>query len=158
MVQNNKIITITLVLLLGVFLQVLFVFADIQDTPNKAVVEFSKYYFSYNPAMADRICEERRIVDEVDVVKKYLYQVSEDAKERGFGLSYLKNCLYHVETYTLAKDYNKATIRLTCEVKPWLRAFFTGEPPKKIDETIEVVKEGGKWKVCGRKLFALPEA
>jgi hypothetical protein len=146
------------VLLLGVFFQVLLIFADIQDTPNKAVVEFSRYYFSYNPAMADRICEERRIVDDVDVVAKYIYDVTQDARERGFGLFYLRNCLYRVETHTISKEYDRATLRLVCEVKPWLRAFFTREGPRQIDEVFEVVKEDGRWKVCGDKLFALPEA
>ena len=58
--QDNKIITITLSVLLGIFLQVLLIFGDMQDSPNKAVLEFTKAYFKYDKAgMAERLCFRR---------------------------------------------------------------------------------------------------
>ena len=36
MLQSNKIIPLVLVILLGIFVQGLLVFADIQDSPSKA--------------------------------------------------------------------------------------------------------------------------
>ena len=80
--KEKTIITGVLVVLLAVFLQVLFVFADIQDTPNKAATEFAKAYFRYNEAiMSDRLCEERRIVDDVNVVKKYVNQKTSGSRK-----------------------------------------------------------------------------
>ena len=44
-----------LMLLLAIFLQVAFVFADATDTPARAAVDFSKAYFRLDPAMADAV-------------------------------------------------------------------------------------------------------
>ncbi len=154
--QSNKIITIALIFLLGVFLQVLFVFADMQDTPNRAAIEFAKAYFRFDKCMADRLCDERKVVDDKDVVSKYVYDAAKDANDLGYGLFYMKNKLYHVETHTISKDHEKAQIRLTCERRAPLRSFFTKEEYKDVEEVLDLVKENGKWKVCGNP-FALPQ-
>jgi hypothetical protein len=68
----------------------------------------------------------------------------------------MKNKLYHVKTHTISKDHKNAQIRLICERKPPLRSFFTKEKYQKVDEVLELVKEDGKWKVCGNP-FSLPQ-
>jgi hypothetical protein len=45
MIQLNRSVGIILVLIVGFLVQLLFSLADVKDTPNKAVVEFSKAYF-----------------------------------------------------------------------------------------------------------------
>ena len=45
MIQLSRSVGIILVLIVGFLVQVLFSLADQRDTPNKAVVEFSKAYF-----------------------------------------------------------------------------------------------------------------
>lgn len=156
MEKTNKVIAITLTILLGVFLQVLFAFADKQDTPSRAVMEFAEAYFRFDgEGMLERLCEESRVVDDVDVVDQHVYSAEEKAKTLGYSLYYMKEKLYHAETVALSKDTKKAEIRLTAERKPPLQSFFTGRS-NTVDETFTVVMEKGKWKVCGSP-FSLHE-
>jgi hypothetical protein len=144
------------VILIAVVLQIVFIFADRRDTPNKAVVEFAKAYFWLDkPGMAERLCEELR-TDDPNVIERYIQSVSDEAGERGFGLLYMKNTLSDIETYTLAREGDKAEIRIVSHRRSPLRSFFTGESHK-VDEVVRVVRERGGWKVCG-DAFALPEA
>ena len=132
------------------FLQVLFVYADKNDTPNRAATEFMKAYFGLDSSiMADRLCQESLIVDGVNVVNKYLDCVTTKAKAEGFRPFFVKNYLYHVQTNTISKDENKAKIKLTGEIKHPLRAFFTKESSRKVDKTFDLIMEDGKWKVSG---------
>ena len=152
MADSNKGSIITgaiLIIVITFFLQVMFVYAQNSDSPNKAATEFTKAYFGLDSSMADRLCQESLIVDGVNVVNKYIDCVTTKAKTEGFRPFFVKNYLYHVQTNTISKDENKAKIKLTCEIKHPLRAFFTKESSKEINETIDLVKEDGKWKVCG---------
>ena len=152
MADSNKgsIITGTiLIIVIAFFLQVMFVYAQNSDSPNKAATEFTKAYFGLDSSMADRLCQESLIVDGVNVVDNYIDSVTTKAKAEGFRPFYVKDFLYHVQTNTISKDENKAQIKLTCEIKHPLRSFFTKESSRKINETIDLVKEDGKWKVCG---------
>lgn len=157
MKQDNKIITITLVLLLGMITQVALVFYDMQDTPNEVVADFAKAYFKFDKsAMSDLICEKQRVVNDVNVIDKYVYDAAREASSLGYGMFYMKNKLYNIETQTISKDHDKAKIRLNCKRKAPLRSFFTREDYVPVDEIIDLVKEGGNWKVCG-SLFSLYE-
>ena len=162
MVQLSRGAGIVLVLACGLLLQVLLVFADAIDTPNKAVVEFSKAYFKLDPSMTDRICKERLASQDIDIVDQYIYSVQKEAKERGFDTNFMKNTLYHIETETLSQDDTDATIRITGKRRvainpayPIVAKLFNIGATYDVDETIHVKKEDGKWKVCGN-LFSLP--
>ncbi len=157
--RGNKIMIIAMTLLVGIVIQVMFAFLEKTDTPNKAVTEFVKAYVSYDgDTMAQRMSDGIRTVDDVDVVKSFVYEETKKARDRGFGLFYLSDCLYHVRTYTLEKEAKKAKVRLVCERKGWLRSFFTGESDT-IDQTFEVVwvQSGmpgqGIWKINKTELL-----
>jgi hypothetical protein len=152
MADSNKVSIITttiFIVVVAFFVQVLFVYADRNDTPNKAATEFTKAYFGLDSSMADRLCQESLIVDGVNVVDKYICCVTTKAKTEGFRPFFVKNYLYHVQTNTISKDEIKAKIKLTCEIKHPLRAFFTKESSQKVDKTFDLIMENGKWKVCG---------
>ena len=154
MTQDNKIITITLSLLMGIFLQVMLVFADLEDSPNKAALEFTKAYFKYDKAvMADRLCK----TGDTEQLDAYVTLGENEARDRGFSVWYMGKKLYHPETYTLAGDQTKATIEIAGEVAPPLRSFFTKEHKVPVRQKLELVKEDGKWKVCGDNLFAMAD-
>lgn len=159
MAQSNKIIPLTLVILLGILVQVLFVFADIQESPSKAAVQFTEAYYGFDQeGLADRLCESSMVVDDVNVVKQYIYDAAQKAKARGYNLGiYVKNNLYHVETETLEESFDKATVRLTAERKSGLRTFFSKEDVHPVDATFNLVRENGKWKVC-TDLLSLDDA
>ena len=148
MSQSGQGIAIIASIMLGCLLQLALGHIESQDTPNKAVVEFYKAYYRLDDSMANRLCDELLSSEDNDFVGQYIDEVAQEAKERGFRMSYMKNCLTHIKTHTISKDDSNAEIHLTCERKPFIRSLFTGESFK-VDKVIKVVKEADKWKVCG---------
>jgi hypothetical protein len=74
----------------------------------------------------------------------------------------MKNELYHIETEIISQNDTDAQIRITGQrrvainpVYPIVTKVFNIGGTYNVDETINVKKEDGKWKVCG-DLFALP--
>ena len=113
--------------------------------------------------MGERICEERRIIDDIDVVDQYLYQMNQQAQARGFDLPMLKKGLYHVETQMVSQSEEEAQIRvsgmLRTRINPvfaWVASIFRLGDTEHVEEVLQLVKEDGKWKACGDKIFALP--
>ena len=160
MAQNNNrsiISMVAIIVIVGFILQVAFVYADKLDSPHKAVVEFSKAYFWLDKEiMNERLCNaQKTIIDE------YIQQATNEAGQRGFELKYMKDSIYHIKTQTLSRDDSNAVVKLTCYKKKTINPLFM--PFAKIfrlnktyhvDETINVIKEDGTWKVCG-KVFDL---
>jgi hypothetical protein len=164
MVRLSKGAGIILVLITGFLVQLVFSVADNMDTPSKAVVQFSKAYFNLDKSMAKRICKERLAHEDMDVIDQYIYLSSKEAKERGFGINFMKNKLYHIETETLSKEENQAQIRITGKIRISINPvyaivanLFNIGATHEVDEIINVIKEDGRWKVCGN-LFSLSVA
>jgi hypothetical protein len=145
-------ISIALVILLGIALQVVFVFAEGKDTPNKAAVEFAEAYFKFDPAMKDMLCSELAYNQEQDYVGMYIYDGLKRAKDLGYSLNYIKTGLKDIATNTLELGENSATIELKAKSTYALRTFFTGDKFE-VHHNLELVKEDGKWKVCGNPFF-----
>jgi hypothetical protein len=164
MVHLNRSVGIILVLIIGFVVQLIFSMVDVVDTPNKAVVEFSKAYFKLDKSMAKRICKKQIASEDTDVVDDYLYLAAKTARERGYDIRFLKNKLYHIETETISKNDTEAQIRITGKIRvainsvyPIVAKLFDIGSTHEVDEIIRVVKEDGQWKVCG-KLFTLTSA
>ena len=162
MVRLSKGAGIILVLIIGFLVQLLFSAADAIDTPSKAVVQFSKAYFNLDKSMAQRICKERLDSEDFDVIDQYIYLSAKEAKERGFGINFMKNKLYHIQTETISKKENEAQIRITGKIRvsinpvyPIVANLFNIGATHEVDKIINVIREDGKWKVCG-SLFSLP--
>ena len=155
MAKYPKAATIIPVVLLGIVLQVLLGFADVQDSPSRAVIEFSKAYFRMDPSMTRWICDDKKSGSGATPIERYLQRTDQEARERGFSRWYLGDCLYEVETHTRRKDDTQAEVRITALRKAPLRHFFTGEA-QHVDEIVQVVKQDGQWKVCGQP-FALAQ-
>ena len=159
MVKDNRITGIVLVVFFGIILQLLLGMADTRSTPGKTAVEFTKAYFSLDASMSEYLCKE---LMEEDVVDKHIKQVAQDAQVLGFKLNYMRSMLYHIETDIVSRDESEAKIRITCERKRMInpvftiigKLFFIGETYE-VDETLNIIKEDGKWKICGRA-FSLP--
>lgn len=162
MIQLSRSVGIILVLIVGFLVQVIFSLADQRDTPNKAVVEFSKAYFQLDRSMADRICQKQLTTDDVDIVDQHLYLAAKEANERGFDINFIKNKLYHIETETLSKNDTTAKIRITGKTRvainhvyPIVAQLFNIGATHEVNQTFNVIKEDNQWKVCGN-LFSLP--
>jgi hypothetical protein len=155
MTQSYKLISISLAIVLAVFLQVLFVFADNQSSPSRAAAEFARAYFAYDATgMMDRLCADSQLVDDVNPVAQYVYEARREANNRGFDLGiYTRRKLAHLRTETLESGSETATVRLTGEVRQPMRSFFVGEEVSDHVETVfNLVREDGQWKVCGAPL------
>jgi len=154
MVKDNRITGVVLVVFFGIILQLLLGMADTRSTPGKTAVEFTKAYFSLDASMSEYLCKE---LMEEDVVDKHINQVAQDAQVLGFKLNYMRSMLYHIETDTIRQNESEAKIRITCERKRMInpvftiigKLFFIGETYE-VDETLNIIKEDGKWKVCDR--------
>jgi hypothetical protein len=140
-------ISIALVILLGIIIQVVFVFAYTKETPNKVAVEFAEAYFKFDPAMKDMLCSSLAN-QEQDYVTIYIQESFNRAKDLGYNLSYLKTGLKDIETNTLARDEDSAIIELKAKSRYALRTFFRGDRFE-VNQKLDLVKEDGKWKVCG---------
>ncbi len=163
MTQLKEYLPIAVVILIAFFLQTVFIFADGRDTPAKAAVKFAKAYYQVDPAMSELLCKNDLTADDGNVVEKHILKVSGDARDRGFGLNYMKNTLYHIKTHTHITGDTKAEVKLTAKrrtsinpVYELIGRFFLIGKTHRIDVTIPMVKEDGRWKVCG-SLSALPD-
>ncbi len=151
----KKWMSLATVVVLGVGVQALLCLAEAKDSPRKAAVEFARGYFKFDRAMAERVCGDRLIAGDKNVVDAYLERAEADARMRGFGLScFVRENLYNVGTVVVKEGADQASVRLTGHRRSPVRGFFTGES-RSVDTLISVVKEDGAWKVRG-DLFELP--
>ena len=155
MSQAGKGSSVVFVVIAGLILQFFLFQAEVKETPNKAVAEFAKAYFKFDPAMAERLCEERKAPEDFDVVDKYIQVAADEASARGFGLNYLKSCLSDIRTQTLEKDAESARMRISFVRKQSLLRTFFAPKTYEVDEEVNLVLEDGLWKVCG-VVFDLP--
>ena len=163
MVSKSKFPTIAAVIVAAFILQIVLVTTDHDESPGKAAVEFSKAYFKLNKTMGKRLCSDLTEDGENDVVSDYLYRVADQARSEGFDVSWMKMALLHIETETQMLDDKVAEVRIICKrrraVNPVYalvaKIFSLGETYK-VEETLDLVKEDDRWKVCGEP-FSLIE-
>lgn len=161
MAQGSRFFTIVSVIIVGLVLQVFLIFADSRDTPSRVVVGFAKAYYNLDRSMADYLCKDFAAEEDVDVVGNYIDQVADEARVVGFDLKYMRSFLYSVQTEVISESDTEADVRITATRKRNINLIFTiigklfhiGETYN-VDETLKVIKEDGKWKVCG-KAFSL---
>ena len=118
---------------------------------------FAKAYFKIDPAVDQYLCSELTEDEETDASGDFIYLTQQEARERGFPLSFMKNRFYNVHTQTHMLNENEAQVHLTgtrrvsiCPFFAWVaQIFFIGETYP-VEATLELVKQDGIWKVCGR--------
>jgi hypothetical protein len=155
--SGSKFLTFTSIIMLALILQVILAVADQRDTPEKAAVEFAEDYFWLDPSMANRLCKQISQDSPNAVVANYLERVNQEARSLGYQLDYMKQGLYHIQTQTTLKDLSTAEVKLKGERRRTInpvfglvaRWFFVGETHP-VEATLNMVKEGDSWKVCGQ--------
>jgi len=165
MLSGKNVMIIGFVVVIFVILQAVLILSSVRlDDPAKAAVEFTKAYFMLDgTSMTENLCSEISEDEGADIVGGYLFHTAEQAKAMGFSPGYMKNQLAGVHTETNVMDETNAKVRVTGErlrsINPVFalvgRLFFLIETHK-FDETLTLVKEDGKWRVCGRP-FLLSE-
>lgn len=162
--SGSKFLTFTSIIMLALILQVVLAVADQRDNPEKAAVEFAQSYFWLDPTMADRLCKDLARDSENNAVQAYLQRIDQEARSLGYEFNYMKQGLFHIDAKTTMKDANTAVVALKGERRRTInpvfglvaRWFGMGEKYP-VEETLNLVKESGSWKVCG-KPFRLVES
>ena len=164
MKQDNRLISIVMVILLGAMLQVVLAAGDSKDAPHSAAIEFSKAYFYMDADMADRLCNGGVTEDEVDMVGNYLYGQTMEAAARGFELKRLRKSFSHIATNTVDMTEDAATVNISGTTRTiinpvfgWVGKMFFITTSDTVETSLDVVREDGVWKVCGEP-FALSAA
>jgi hypothetical protein len=158
--KDNKSVWI-LVLAIAIALQVLFVFADGKKTATGTAVAFSKAYFMLDEDMEEYVCDELIGEEDESAVATYLYTRNQEAYKRGFGgqgfgKGMVKQMIYHVKTETIAQDDESATIHIhglqRTNIHPaftFVAKLFQLGQVREFEETLDLTKVDGQWKVCG---------
>jgi hypothetical protein len=153
--RSNSAMMWILVVAIAVCLQVVFIIADCRNSATGTAIDFTKAYFLLDAGMDRYLCSEL-ISDEASAATAYLRQKAQEARDRGFGKGMVRQMITHLETETIAQDSESATIHLegasrTCihPVFTWVAKLFRIGQTHHFEETIDLVKEGGRWKVCG---------
>jgi hypothetical protein len=162
--SGSKFLTFTAIIMLALILQVVLAVADQRDHPEKAAIEFAEAYFWLDPSMTDRLCKDLIQDAENNAVQNYLQRIDQEARSLGYEFNYMKQGLYHIDVKTTLKGASSAVVALKGERRRTInpvfglvaRWFFVGETHP-VQETLNLVKEGGSWKVCG-KPFRLIES
>jgi hypothetical protein len=155
----SKYVPLLVVICIGIIVQVLLIPLDCINNPHKTALAFTEAYLRIDPSMANYLCEDSKTVDDIDTVAQYVYGMTKQAKARGFDKHYLKSKLYHIITHTTYLGDSEATVSISAERRTAInpvfalitKLFHIGET-RPFDETIEIIKEDGKWKVCGSPL------
>jgi hypothetical protein len=148
---------LALVVLLGVFVQVLLVAASCKETPVRAAEEFTRAFFKLDPVMTERMCGD--LAADVEAVDNLIHDAAQRARARGFSPGYMRMQLFQVEATVLAQDEQTARVHLNSEMRRSIHPAFAyfarlwnlGEAYH-LDETLDLVKEDDQWKVCGHSL------
>ena len=163
MVQDNKVFTFTLTLLLAFILQVVFIAADRHETPGRVAVKYAKAFYKLDPAMGNYLSKQSSPDGPTAVVQDHIRFASDDAALRGFPQSMMKSQLYKIETHTTQTSPDAAQVKLSgktrisvCPFFAWVAQIFQIGEVYRVEATIETVKEDGKWKVAGNNL-AIPQ-
>lgn len=145
-----------LVAIIGVAFQVAFVFADCRQTATGTAIDFSKAYFLLDADMQKFVCGELAGDEDESPVTGFLQAMADKAHAQGYEIGMLRQSIYHVETETLAQDGEAATIHLKglsrTSINPlyfYVAKLFRLGKTHTFEETLELVKEDGSWKVCG---------
>ena len=158
MLTGKNVMIFGFVVVVFVILQGVLISVGEVDNPAEAAVDFTKaYYMLDGAAMSKLLCNELAEDEEADVVGTYLNSVAVKARSMGFSQNYMRNQLSHIETEIQMADENSATVRITGErlrsINPVYasvgRLFFLIKSHK-VDKTLNLVKEDGRWKVCGQ--------
>jgi hypothetical protein len=157
--SGTKFLTFTTIVLAGLVLQVVLAVAERRDSPERAAVEFAEAYFWLDESMGNHLCKTLQGGPDGSVVKDYLQRAGDEARAMGFERSYMKQALYEIHTQTDIKKADSAEVHLKAVRKRVInpvfsviaRIFFVAEPHP-VEATLDMVKEDGRWKVCGRPL------
>lgn len=158
----NKFMPFLRILALALVLQVGFIAMDCNNAPYRAAIDFSRAYFILDPNMADHLCKGDMPTQHAAMISNFIDQLKTDMAKCGFDLSMAKSALYHVKTKTVQMNDTEAKVYLTAYRRTAINPvfLFTAKlfdlgKTYHVKETLKMMKEDGRWKVCS-PVFDLP--
>jgi hypothetical protein len=164
-IRKNKAAWWILVVILAVCFQLVFVFAENRPSATKTAIAFTRAYFMLDSDMGKYMSGNLLGNDEdASPVTAYLQAAAANAKARGFEIGMVRQTIEHVEIETLARGADSATIQVSgmrrTSINPIFtyvaRLFHLGQTHP-FEETLQLVKKDGKWKVCGVPYGMFPQ-
>ncbi len=156
MANDTRLTSIISVVVVGSLFWMMLIFADKQDTAPHTAIKFIKAYYNLDPSMADLICDDQKILDDVDVVEAYIYAKSQDAGRKGFGQSWEKSAVYQIKIEPVPQDTETVRYKISAVTRKsihpvfaWVANLFAIGESHPVVETVDMIQENGVWKVCG---------
>lgn len=151
---NQNLAPFGLVVGLAIILQLALAGLDCSQTPAKVARNFADAYYYLDADMKTYVCG--ALQKESDAVGDYLYQKQREASQRGLSTNYLRHKLVHIHMEMVKLGDTTAEIHLTGKSRVCINPafmlvgkYFQLGRDYPVDETIELVKEDGRWRVCG---------
>jgi hypothetical protein len=146
---------------IAIILQLALIVIDCQQTPGSVARNFTEAYYALNPDMQDYLCAN---LVEKDVVDRYLYQRKQQASSRGYSTGYMRQAFMELHVNAVEQNDTAMTFHVhgtarTCINRPFMiigKLFGLGRDYP-VDEHIDVVKENGRWRVCGNPFGIDPQ-
>jgi hypothetical protein len=159
MVKVGRYLPLIVAVVLGIIFQLQFISCEKADTPSKAAMAFAQAYFQLDgETLSKRLCTAS---SPLETVNDYLYRVGYEAAQRGFQSKYVKSRIFHMQTHTLELSDDTARVKVVGKrrnainpVYEYTAKLFSLTRPHEVEAVLDLVKENGQWKVCG-KAFGL---
>jgi hypothetical protein len=163
MPKKLNIAPFAIVIGIAIVLQLALIGADCQQTPVKVAKHFADAYYAIDADMQDYLCSE--LAQDGELVADYLYTKQHEASQRGFRTSFLRHQITKVHMQLIDETDERVTVHLTGTTRVCIhpafmligKLFHIGHDYP-MDETIELIKDNGKWRVCGNPFGLNPPA
>ncbi|MEH0018105.1 MAG: hypothetical protein V6Z89_00560 [Desulfobacter sp.] len=125
------------------------------STPESVVKSFAKAYYMLDDTMADYMSEEARVNEnDVDMVDLFLRLKEDEARKRGYDVTYLRMHPILMKTTVVEMNEDTAVVNLNTtalrNINPLYRItgyIFGLMKEHEFNATLSLVKEDGMWKV-----------
>lgn len=148
---------------IAVVLQLALIGIDCQQTPVKVAKAFASDYYYLDQDMQEYLCAD--LAEGGELVDNYLYSKIIEARQRGLETNYLRQKFTHLQVRVVEPGENKMMVHLTGTTRVCINPAFmlVGKlfgigRDYAVDETLELVKEDNRWRVCGTPFGMVPEA
>lgn len=142
---------------LAIILQVALIGLDCSQTPAKVAKHFAAAYYYLDADIEQYLCTSLK--EEGDVVGDYLFDKQYEASQRGFSTKYLRHKLIHAHVEVAETGDDATTVHLTGITRVCINPvfMFVGKlfrigRDHHVEETIKLVKEDNRWRVCDTSL------
>jgi hypothetical protein len=163
MPKKISIAPIVIVIGIAVVLQLALIGIDCQQSPVEVAKTFASEYYYLDGNMQNHLCAD--LAKDGELVDSYLYSKEKEASELGFSTNYLRRKFTKLHARVVESDKDKMTVHLTGTTRVCINPAFmvVGElfgigKDYAVDTTLELVKEGNQWRVCGTPFGMTPGA